>query len=326
VKKKVKSYLDKLNEARQHSPILFWLRVLTVAGVAILFIVKRNFWTPDTLFTVLLALFVVLGQARAFILRFAPFVLLLLTYDSFRGIADDLNKNVHFTEMIVADRAMFGGVLPTDVLQQWWWHGQVQWYDFYFYFLYTIHFAAPVLLALLLWKMRESLYWPFVWSLVGLSFAAFITYVVFPAAPPWMASDLGYIEPIHRISSDIWAAMGIENFSQVYANLSPNPVAAVPSLHSAYPLLFVMFLIKAFGWKKMGWLLIYPVSMWIGVTYLGEHYVIDAILGALYAIAAYYVTMAMFDWARKNDWDIKEDFKRHYRQGHDWAHAKVRRK
>jgi hypothetical protein len=326
VKNKARTLFAKLNQSRKHSPILFWLRVLTIAAVAVLFIVKRNFWTPDTLFIVLLALFVVLGQARAFILRFAPFVLLLLAYDSFRGIADDLNKNVHFYEMIVADYAMFGGHLPTAVLQDWWWHGTVQWYDFYFYFLYTIHFAAPVLLALLLWKVREKLYWPFVWSLVGLSFAAFITYVVFPAAPPWMASDLGYIERIHRISSDIWAAMGVENFSQVYANLSPNPVAAVPSLHSAYPLLFVMFLIKAFGWKKMGWLLIYPVSIWIGVTYLGEHYVIDAILGALYAIAAYYATMAMFDWARKNDWDIKRDFKEHYKRGYAWGHAKVRRK
>jgi hypothetical protein len=312
--------LRKLNTSRRERPLLFWLRVATVLGVVVLFAVKRNFWTPDTLFIVLLALFVVLGQARAFVVRFAPFVLLLLAYDSFRGIADDLNKNVHFWEMIHADRLMFGGALPTDALQQWWWHGTVQWYDFYFYFLYTIHFLAPVLLAVLLWKLRPKLYWPFVGALVGLSFAAFVTYVLFPAAPPWMASDLGYIEPIHRISSDIWAAMGVENFSQVYANLSPNPVAAVPSLHSAYPLLFVMFLVRAFGWRRAGWLYIYPASMWIGVTYLGEHYVIDAILGALYAVGAYFASMWFFAWARQRDWQFAAD----YQRGHEWAYQRVR--
>lgn len=311
----------KANRSRQQKPALFWLRVTVVLGVTLLFLIQRNFWTPDTLFIVLLALFVVLGQARAFIIRFAPFLLLLLTYDSFRAIADDLNHHVHFVEMIDADRLLFGGQLPTVVLQQWWWHGTLQWYDFYFYFLYIIHFLAPVLLGILLWKVRGYLYWPFVWALVGLSFAAFITYVVFPAAPPWMASDLGYIEPIHRISSDIWHAMGVTNFSEVYGNLSPNQVAAVPSLHSAYPLLFVMFLVKAFGFRRMGWLYLYPVSMWIGVTYMGEHYIIDAILGALYAIAAYYFTMAYAAWRGTHPSTLKM----RYQQGYVYGHAYGRR-
>lgn len=316
-----RSLLSRLHVSHKERPVLFWVRVATIAGVVLLLSLKRSIWTPDTLFIVLLAIFVVLGQARIFILRFAPFLLLLLTYDSFRAIADDLNKNVHFWEMIYADTWMFGA-LPTATLQHWWWHGALQWYDFYFYFLYTIHFLAPVLLAVLFWKLHDWLYWPFVAALVGLSFAAFITYVVFPAAPPWMASELGYIEPIHRISSDVWRAMGVQDFSAVYTNLSPNPVAAVPSLHSAYPMLFAMFLVKAFGWARMWWIFIYPVSMWIGVTYLGEHYVIDAILGALYAVVAYYASMRFFAWARGREWV----FKKEYERGHAWGQTLVHKK
>jgi membrane-associated phospholipid phosphatase len=119
-----------------------------------------------------------------------------------------------------------------------------------------------------------------------------------------MASDLGMISPIHRISSDIWGAMGVTNFSEVYANLSPNAVAAVPSLHSAYPMLFFMFFVKLFGWRKVWWAAIYPISMWIGVTYLGEHYVIDAILGAAYAVVAYVLTMGFFAWKAKRQFDV----------------------
>jgi membrane-associated phospholipid phosphatase len=325
VKKTTKRYVADLNRSRKEQPILFWLRVITVAAVIVLFLVKRNFWTPDTLFIVLLAMFVVLGQAREFILRFAPFVLLLLAYDSFRGIADDLNKNVHFFEMINTDMVLFGGHLPTVDLQRLLWHGHLQWYDFYFYFLYTIHFLAPVALALILWKLHEKLFWPFVWALVGLSFAAFITYVIFPAAPPWMASDMGFIPQIHHISSDVWGAMGVDNPSEFYAKFSPNLVAAVPSLHSAYPLLFVLFIFKAFGWRRFWWLALYPLSMWFGVVYLGEHYVTDVLLGILYAILAYFGSLKLFTWARAHDISFKDNFKHHYKRGYDWAYTRIKR-
>lgn len=286
--------LNRLLEVYKKNPLTFTLRATIVLLVAVIFVLQRNFWTPDTLFLVLLVVFVVFGQTRAFLIRFVPLIALLLVYDSFRGIADDLNQNVHYHEMIIADRVMFGGALPTAVLQDWWWHGSVSWYDFYFYFLYTIHFVMPLLLAVLIWKLKPRLYWEYMWALVGLSFAAFITYVIFPAAPPWLAVEKGFIEPIHRISSDIWWAMGVKNFSEVYAHLSPNPVAAVPSLHSAYPLLFVLYLAKLFTWRRAWWLMFYPISVWIGVVYLGEHYVIDAILGALYAIAAYFASAYYF--------------------------------
>lgn len=323
----MKRWFASMDKTRKERPFLFWLRCATIAGVALLFIVKRNFWTPDTLFIVLLAVFVVLGQARAFILRFAPFVLLLLAYDSFRSIADDLNHYVHYWEMINFDKWLFGGTLPTTLLQNVLWHGHVQWYDFYFYFLYTIHFLAPILLAVLLWKVRDELYWRFAGALVILSFAAFITFVIFPAAPPWMASDAHFITQIHRISSDVWAAMGVSNFSEVYNNISPNPVAAVPSLHSAYPLLFVLFLVKAFGLKRVWWAFAYPVSMWIGVVYLGEHYVFDVALGIIYAVAAFFGTMWLFDWLQKRGFDPWREYLRGFTLGRDWAHArKIARK
>lgn len=314
------SRLTRLLVARYRAnPWLFVLQSTVLVAVGAFFIGKRNFWTPDTLFIALLTVAVVFGQTRAFLRRFLPFVALLLVYDSFRGIADDLNQHVHFWEMIQFDRAVFGGVLPTTTLQQWWWHGQVQWYDFYFYFLYTIHFAMPVLLGVVIWKKRDELYWPFVVSLLLLSFGAFVTYVVFPAAPPWLASNLGYIEPLHRISSDIWHAMGVTNFSELYAQLSPNAVAAMPSLHSAYPLLFTLFVWRLFGVRKTWWVLVYPVSIWVGVVYLGEHYVIDALAGALYAIAAYTATFAVMAPLGR----YRQRFAKDYRRGYEYAYAKA---
>ncbi|MEO5690886.1 MAG: phosphatase PAP2 family protein [Candidatus Saccharimonadales bacterium] len=277
----------------------FIIRCVVLLLVALLLVTKRTFWTPDTLFVILFSIFVVFGQVRPFLVRFLPLVSLLLLYELFRGVADDLNGTVHFTEMIIADRWLFNGIIPSSVLQAWWWNGQVRWYDFYFYFLYTIHFLMPIILAVILWKKADRFYWPFVWAIVGLSFAAFVTYIVFPAAPPWMAKELGYFaDPMHRVSSDIWAAMGIQNFSEVYNKLPANPVAAVPSLHSAYPLLFSLFVVLAFG-RKYWWVFVYPISMWVGVVYLGEHYVIDVILGALYAGISVYASLVFIAWYRR---------------------------
>ena len=299
----LRGYLTPVERLYRERPFVFWIRAVAIALVVAVFVVERNFWTPDTLFIVLFALAVVFGKARAFLIRFVPFIGMLLVYDSFRGIADDLNRSVHFTEMIDFDKFFFGGQLPTEWLQRLWWHGHVSWYDFYFYFFYTIHFLAPVLVALLIWWKRDKLYWSYMWGFILLSFAGFLTYVLFPAAPPWMASELGYIDPIHRISSDIWYAMGVTNFSEVYSELSPNEVAAVPSLHAAYPLLMVLFVAKAFTWRRVWWLMFYPITMWIGIVYLGEHYVFDALLGILYAVGAYYVSIRFFAWKRSGGFD-----------------------
>lgn len=278
---------------------LFVVRCVVLFLVALLLVSKRTFWTPDSLFVILFAIFVVFGQVRPFLIRFLPLVSLLLLYELFRGVADDWNGMVHFTEMIVADRWMFNGAMPPSVLQSWWWSGDVRWYDFYFYFLYTIHFLMPIILAVLLWKKADRYYWPFVWAIVSLSFAAFITYILFPAAPPWMAKELGYFpEPMYRVSSDIWAAMGIQNFSEVYSKLPANPVAAVPSLHSAYPMLFSLVVVLAFG-KKYWLVFVYPISMWVGVVYLGEHYVIDVILGAIYAACSVVASLSFMEWYRR---------------------------
>lgn len=290
------SVLDIARTARQNHPILFWIRAIVLVAALSVFAIERSFWTPDLLFVILLFVFVAFGKARAFMYRFVPFLGLLLVYDSFRAIADELNRAVHFLPMINFDRLVFGGTLPTVWLQHLLWHGHVSWYDFYFYFLYVIHFVAPVLVALLIWWRRDKLYWPYMWGFVLLSFAGFFTYVIFPAAPPWMASQFGLIEPIHRISSDVWYAMGVTNFSEIYTRLSPNEVAAVPSLHAAYPTLVLLFLARAFSWRRVWWLAIYPISLWIGIVYLGEHYVFDALLGILYAYISFRVSVNFFEW------------------------------
>ncbi|HTE86816.1 MAG TPA: phosphatase PAP2 family protein [Dehalococcoidia bacterium] len=68
----------------------------------------------------------------------------------------------------------------------------------------------------------------------------------------------------------------------------PNPVAAMPSIHAAFPVLVWLVLWKR--WHRWGWMLVvYPLAMGFAVVYLGQHYVIDVLAGWVYAVAALYL-------------------------------------
>ena len=258
-----------------------------------IFVQTPSWPTPDKLIIFLAFVFMIFRQAKAMLQRLGPFVLLLLVYESFRGFAHHVNTHVNYLWMPSVDRALFG-ILPTSWLQQHWWHGTVQWYDFAFYIFYMLHFILPLGLALMVWKLRDRFYWQYVANYVSLSFAGFLTYLAFPAAPPWMASDKGLIEPITRVSSSVWYSLGIHDFPSVYNKIAPNPVAAVPSLHAGYATLFVLNIYRLFGPRWAAAASIYPVMIYLGTVYQGEHYVIDAILGALYAVTVFFAVDLYF--------------------------------
>ena len=269
------------------------IQAVGVAGavvVAGLYIRQPSFPTPDKLLVFLTFVFMAMGQGWEFFKRLAPFVVLLLVYESFRGLADGLNANVHFSFMIEADKLLAFGHLPTAVLQDWLWHGQVQWYDLVLYLFYMLHFVLPFALALLIWKKRAAQYWRYITAFLLVSFGGFVTFLLFPAAPPWMASDLGLIEPITRVSSHVWQALGVQDFPSLYNKISPNAVAAMPSLHAAYSTLVALFVVRLFR-NKWRWLvLVYPVAIYFGTVYQGEHYIIDELAGGLYAVAAFWAS------------------------------------
>lgn len=268
---------------------------LGTLACVIIFLRAPSWPTPDKLLVFITAIFMTMGQGWAVAKRLVPFVGLLLVYESFRGLVPSLNDNVHYSELASADKFLFGG-LPTVKLQQWLWHGHVQWYDFVLYLAYMLHFILPLSLALLIWKTRVREYWRYVVTFLTVSFGGFITFLLYPAAPPWMASDMGLIEPITRVSSKVWFALGIHDFPSVYNRISPNPVAALPSLHAAYATLLVIFIYKLYGRKWALLATIYPILIYFGTVYQGEHYLVDEILGGLYAVIAY--ALVAWVWRR----------------------------
>ncbi len=264
-------------------------RILGIIGTVMCLIVfawRPSFPTPDKLLVFLIFLFMAFNQALQMLKRVAPFIIVLLIYESFRSVANKVNTHVNYLFAPHFDKAVFGQ-LPTVTLQRWLWQGHTVWYDYVFYLAYMAHFILPLGLVILVWKTREKDYWRVVTAYLTVAFAAFVTFFIFPASPPWMASQLHYIAHIERISSDVWAGLGLQNFPSFYNHISPNPVAAIPSLHSAWATLFIIFIYKLYGKKWSLLAAVYPFLIFVGTIYEGEHYAFDVIAGIVYGVLGY---------------------------------------
>lgn len=290
-------FLKKLRGEQPFNYALLW-KMIGWAGLAVCLasaLLQPSFLTPDKLILFVIFIGIITAHTQEFMINFLPFMALLLIYESFRGIANNLNSRVHYYFMPNADRFLFGGHLPTLFLQQHFLHtSHAMWYDFVFYIVYMLHFVIPFILGLLILRFHKEQYARFATTFVVVAFAGFITYVLFPAAPPWMASQQGVIGPTVRAGSLVASAIKLHDLPTLYHHFSPNSVAALPSLHAAFSFLCAFFATKIFKskWKYIAWL--QPVIIWVGTVYAAEHYVVDVILGLIYALIAYYVAPYLF--------------------------------
>lgn len=218
-----------------------------------------------------------------------PFFLVLTVYDLARGGADGWLAATHYLPQADVDAWLFGGTIPTVWLQDHFHRpGTVRWFEVGAFLVYVSHFFVTPLLATWLWVRDRWRFRRFAASLALLTLLGCVTFVAFPAAPPWMASEHGLIEPTTRLIPRLWtwsgvgASDGLVGTGYRYAN----DVAAVPSLHAAVALLVALTV-----WPRAPWaralVAMYPLTMALAIVCTGEHYVSDVLLGWLYAVASF---------------------------------------
>ncbi len=246
--------------------------------------------TPDRYFFVLLLGSLFLHKTFKFLHDFLPFILIILSYDFLRGFADDINRNVHYLEKVNATKFLFNGNIPTLFMQNLFYHPHfLQWYDYAASYLYLLHFAVPLAFAFLLWVYSRKAFLEFSIGLSLVSYAALLLYVLFPTAPPWLASTHGYIPHVTKIFNVVFAHTS-DQAPTIYKFIGQNLVAAVPSMHAAYSFLIFLYALRYF--KKWGFLvLIYCILMWLAIVYLGEHYLIDILTGAIFDLFFFVISI-----------------------------------
>ncbi len=267
--------------------LVYLLPLMYILAVSVYMIWHRAWFSPDQFFAFAILGTLFIGRTKQFLQDWIPVLLLLFGYEYLRGIVPYLTKYVNIWPMIRGDELLFG-CLPTIKLQAVLFDGiTLHWYDYVAVTLYISHFVIPWVIAFIFWMYDRKIFKEYTAAFLVLSYLAFFTFIIFPAMPPWMASNQGYIPPLKKIMDQVMASFAHPiDVPSVYRFFGANLVAAVPSLHAAYPWLIFIFILKKF--RKLSVLAIpYVAGVWFAVVYLGEHYVVDVFAGFVYASGAY---------------------------------------
>ncbi|MEU6554909.1 bifunctional glycosyltransferase 87/phosphatase PAP2 family protein [Streptomyces sp. NPDC046915] len=162
---------------------------------------------------------------------------------------------------------------------------KVDWLRSFFDFYYeSFHFVVPLtIMAVLYWRRPAD----YRWARSALGFATLLAlagFWAFPLAPPRLMPSLGIIDTVH----------GAQNFSKPdYGTLTAltNQYAAMPSLHFGWSLWCgVVIAIMAPRWWMKALGLLHPLFTVSAIVATGNHWVLDALGGALVVTGGFGLT------------------------------------
>jgi membrane-associated phospholipid phosphatase len=198
-----------------------------------------------------------------------------------------LGIELHVGGPASVDRAMFG-TNPTVWLQDRLVDGSGHWYDVVAAFTYVTHFPALPLVTVWVWFRHRERIRSWYTAVLTLTTLGVLLYVVYPAAAPWLGSEFGVIGQVDRIPGRGWEVLHLDFVQGLLGSAlrGGNPVAAMPSLHAATPMLLALFFWASLGWWGRTMMVLYVGLMAWTLVYTGEHYAIDVLVGWLVAVVA----------------------------------------
>lgn len=141
--------------------------------------------------------------------------------------------------------------------------------------LYTIlYYPALILFAIWAFAYHREQYVTVRNIFLVSAAIAFICFAVFPAAPPRMLPELGFI--------DSMAEHGVVQYESGFLGNITNPYAAMPSCHMAWTFLIgtAIFHIARSWWLKVVGIML-PLGMLTAIVATANHYILDAVAGIL---------------------------------------------
>lgn len=240
---------------------------------------------------------------KRLLLGILPIGLVGVLYDTMRVVKNvGLTKaNVHVCDIRALDQRFFGldlnGARATlhDYFQL---HSSPV-LDVYCAIPYGIFIGVVVAYSVYLFRRDYPGLLRFTWSFLALNVAGFITYHLYPAAPPWYFHHYGCAVDLATHASEgpnlarVDAWLGIPYFAGVYGR-SSDVFGAMPSLHVAYPLLMLIAGFRRHRWLGRLLLVWFYLSMCFAAVYLDHHWVVDVVVGSLYTAVIWRLMARLF--------------------------------
>lgn len=227
-----------------------------------------------------------------------PLWLVAVVYEA-QPLVLPLRGPVHVDDLYLAERALFGIPQGDAVLNPTEWIAQHLHpvLDALTGFAYLAYLAETFGFAVYLYFKRPERMGLVTWGFLAVNVAGIITYVLYPAAPPWYVDQYGLgpavmdAAPSAARTARFDELFGVSVFSSFYAR-NVNVFGAMPSLHCAYPML-VFWVARPLSrpWAIGTGLF----ALWVGFSavYLNHHYVLDVVAGVVYGTASYFLVSAL---------------------------------
>jgi len=269
------------------SPVFFIILFLGVLLLILLFS-GRVFFVPKLLMLLFVILVVAaMGKIRPFLWDWSVFIGFLYLFDSLRGsiyIATcRFGLPVYTTYVIKLEQLLFQAV-PSVWLQNLLLRTHPPsgfgWFEKLITIAHGSHFIAFLMVGFIIWLYQRPYFRFFKVSFYLTIFLGLAGYFAVPTVPPWMASSVfGLLPRIIRFNAVIYN-LAIPDISQGF---DTNPIAAMPSLHAAFPFLCGLILWKIYRWKSWPFYL-YTLLILFAIVYTGDHYVVDVLAGMVLGI------------------------------------------
>mgnify|MGYP003574879191 FL=1 len=276
-------------------------------GISALYLVLSYFlvgYKTDQL--VLIGIFNVLyyvsAITRKFIIGFSIFIVYWIIYDYMKAFPNYSYNAVHIENLYNFEKSVFGieqdGKLLTP--NEYWLLHTSSFLDVLTGFFYLMWVPVPLAFAAFLFFSNERRnFLNFLLTFVWVNLLGFVVYYLYPAAPPWYVQQHGF-EFIAGTPGNTAGLVrfdnffGIELFKSIYSKGS-NVFAAMPSLHSAYPLIVVYYGTKGKFRKANIFFITVMVGIWFAAVYTSHHYLADVLAG----IATATIGIISFNWLKE---------------------------
>jgi len=236
------------------------------------------------------AMFYASVVTRKFILGFTVFVVYWIIFDYMKAFPNYAYNTVSIGDLYHAEKSLFGinvqGKLltPNEYLLL----HKATGIDILAGLFYLCWIPVPLGFAAYMFFKNKNQFLGFALTFLVVNLVGFVVYYAYPAAPPWYIQFHGF----HFIPLTQGNTAGLARFDK-YFNITlfksiyekgSNVFAAMPSLHSSYPVIVLYYGIK----NRLGLVnvifAIVTVGIWFTAVYASHHYVLDVIAGILTAI------------------------------------------
>jgi hypothetical protein len=229
--------------------------------------------------------------SRKFITGFSIFIVYWIIFDYMKAFPNYKYNAVHIADLYNLEKHLFGIHFNGQLLtaNEYWRVNGKTWLDVGAGIFYLCWIPVPLAFAGFLFFKNRRQFLYFSLTFVLINFIGFVIYYLYPAAPPWYVQYNGFI--FHAKTPGNTAGLAkfdayfhANIFKSIYAKGS-NVFAAMPSLHSSYPVVVLYYGIK----NRLGLLNLFfgivMLGIWFTAIYASHHYILDVLAGILSAIA-----------------------------------------